>query len=95
MQYLIYAWDADDAGASERRMATRPDHLAGARALKEKGHFIIGGAMLDQQGQMRGSMMLVEFNNESDLKAWMDAEPYMLKGVWTKIEVHPFRVAQV
>ena len=95
MQYLIYAWDANDAGATDRRMATRPDHLAGARELKEKGHFIIGGAMLDEQGQMRGSMMVVEFDKEEDFQAWMDTEPYIVKGVWKKIEVHPFRVAQV
>jgi uncharacterized protein YciI len=40
-------------------------------------------------------MMVVEFDNEAALKSWMDQEPYIQKGVWKKIEVHPFRVAQV
>lgn len=95
MQYLISAWDGNDEQALERRLNTRPDHLAGAKKLKEQGNFIIGGAMLDENGNMKGSTMIVEFNTEEDLKKWMDEEPYIAKGVWKKIDVFPFRVAQV
>lgn len=93
MQYLIYAWDGTDEGAQERRQNIRPFHLEGAKKLKANGNFIIGGAMLDEKGNMKGSTMIVEFSNEEELKKWMDEEPYITQGVWQKIEVHPFRVA--
>lgn len=93
MQYLIYAWDGTDEGAQERRQNIRPFHLEGAKKLKANGNFIIGGAMLDENGNMKGSTMIVEFSNEEELKKWMDEEPYITQGVWQKIEVHPFRVA--
>ena len=94
-QYIILAQDGTDAEASGRRMNVRPLHLEGARQLKENNNFIIGGAMLDDNGKMIGSMMVVQFDTEGELKAWMDREPYIIGNVWQSIEVKPFRVAEV
>lgn len=94
-QYLIYAWDAVDEQALDRRMTTRPAHLDGARALKANGNFLIGGAMLNETGQMAGSMMVVQFENEAGLQQWLDTEPYIQGKVWDNIRVIPFRVADV
>jgi uncharacterized protein YciI len=94
-QYVIIAQDGKDEGAVDRRMQERPAHLAGARKLKEQGSFITGGAILDDNGTMRGSVMIVQFESEEGLKQWMSEEPYILNGVWTDIQVKPFRVADV
>lgn len=94
-QYIIYAWDGTDDQVLERRMQTRPLHFGKARWLKEKGHFIMGGAMLDEAGNMKGSMMVVQFDTAEQLQDWLDTEPYLLNKVWQKIEVHPFRIADV
>ena len=94
-QYLVLAQDGTDAEASGRRMNARPLHLEGARQLKENNNFVIGGAILDDNGKMIGSMMVVQFDTEGELKAWMDREPYITGNVWQSIEVKPFRVAEV
>lgn len=94
-QYLIYAWDGTDELALDRRMNIRPTHLEGAKALKEKGQFLIGGAMLNEAGQMAGSMMVVQFETEEQLQHWLDHEPYITGKVWENIQVIPFRVANV
>lgn len=94
-QYLIYAWDGTDSGAFERRQQARPMHLEGARRLKQSGNFVFAGAMLDSEGQMKGSTMVLQFEAEQDLKAWMEQEPYIKTGVWEKVEVFPFRVAKI
>jgi uncharacterized protein YciI len=94
-QYLIIARDGKDDGALERRKNVRPVHLAGARKLKENNNFIIGGAMLDEDGNMRGSIMIVQFENQEKFQQWYDNEPYITGGVWKEIEVKPFRVAEV
>ena len=95
LQYVIIAQDGKDEEALERRKNTRAVHLAGAKKLKENNNFILGGAILDEQGNMRGSVMMVQFESELDFKKWYDNEPYITGGVWQDIDVKPFRVADV
>ena len=94
-QYLIIAQDGGDDEALDRRKEVRPLHLAGAKKLKENNNFIIGGAMLDDDGNMRGSIMIVQFETKDDFQKWYDDEPYITGGVWQTVEVKPFRVADV
>jgi len=94
-QYLIIANDGKDDEALDKRKEVRPLHLAGAKKLKEKNNFVIGGAMLDDDGNMRGSIMIVQFETQDDFQNWYDNEPYITQGVWKTIEVKPFRVADV
>jgi len=94
-QYLIIANDGKDDEALDRRKEVRPLHLAGAKKLKEKNNFVIGGAMLDDDGNMRGSIMIVQFETQDDFQKWYDTEPYITQEVWKTIEVKPFRVADV
>ena len=94
-QYLIIAQDGNDDEALNRRKEVRPIHLAGARKLKKNNNFVIGGAMLDDDGNMRGSIMVVQFATQEDFQKWYDNEPYITGGVWKTIEVKPFRVAEV
>lgn len=94
-QYLIYALDGEDGQALERRMNTRPEHLAGGKQLKANGNFILGGAMLNHKGQMIGSTMILQFETEDEFELWKSTEPYILNGVWKKIEIYPFKVANI
>ncbi|NDC77630.1 MAG: hypothetical protein EBZ67_07140 [Chitinophagia bacterium] len=94
-QYVIISHDGRDEGAPERRMATRPRHLDGARKLKSEGRYVMGGAILDDEGKMKGSVMILQFETEEDFREWYANEPYITEGVWKSIEVKPFRVAEV
>jgi hypothetical protein len=94
-QYVIIAYDGDDADAQERRKTIRPLHLEGAKNLKERNQFITGGAILDEAGQMTGSVMIVQFETDEAFNEWYKQEPYIKNGVWKTIEVKPFRVAAV
>ncbi|MFN8353393.1 MAG: YciI family protein [Spirosomataceae bacterium] len=94
-QYLIHAYDGTDPNALDRRMAVRPFHLEGAKRLKAAGQFIIGGAILSDEGTMIGSVMILEFETQEVFDEWYRTEPYITQGVWQRIEVKPFRVANV
>ena len=94
-QYFIYAFDATDDSALERRMAARPAHLVGAKALKSNGNFCLGGAILDDDGKMIGSVMILQFESTEEFEHWQTHEPYITSGVWDRIEIRPFRVAEV
>lgn len=95
LQYLIIAYDGSDSEAFDRRAKVRPSHFEMARELKKHNRFITGGAILNDEGKMIGSMMVVQFETEDDLSHWMKNEPYITGNVWQHIEVKPFRVADV
>jgi uncharacterized protein YciI len=94
-QYLVTGYDFKDEGALERRMNVRQEHLDGVKKLKEAGKFIIGGAMLNEEGGMIGSTMIVQFDSPEDLAAWKASEIYIKAKVWEKVDIQSFKVAAV
>jgi uncharacterized protein len=94
-QYVVYAWDGTDAQALERRMMARPAHFDNSRRIKASGNFILGGAMLNEEGKMIGSTMVLQFETQEELQQWVETEPYITGKVWEKIDIRPFRVADV
>lgn len=94
-QYLVTAYDFTDAEAFDRRMAARPRHVDGAKALKASGNFVVGGAMLNDEGKMIGSTMIVQFETDEEMEAWKQNDPYITQNVWESVEVKPFKVADV
>ncbi|MGV3559317.1 YciI family protein [Larkinella arboricola] len=95
MQYVLHAYDYTDEQALNRRLAVRTQHLDGARQLKTAGHFILGGALLDAAGKMIGSMMLLDFDSEEQLNNWLQTEVYITGKVWERIDIKPFRQAEI
>lgn len=93
MQFLVVARDGTDEDALERRRRTRPTHLASIQPLVDAGSVLVGGAILDEAGEMIGSMLLVDFPDRADVDAWLADDPYVTGGVWQEIEVMPFRTA--
>ncbi len=96
MKFVVHAYDYTDSEALNRRMSVRPNHFDIVRELKDAGHFILGGALLSPDDKMIGSMMVLEFESEAKLhELWLDHEPYVVGKVWEKIDIKPFRQAQV
>lgn len=94
MQFLLIAYDGDDAGAADRRMKVREEHLQKIDDLKKTGGFLFGGAILDDNGKMIGSMIVYEFPDRATLDEKLKDEPYITEGVWKEIEITPFRLAR-
>ena len=88
MQFVVIAYDGE--GMLERRMAVRPRHLEGMAALGS--HVICAGGLLDEEGKMKGSVLIMEFENRDELEAYLANEPYVQEHVWEKIEVERMNV---
>ena len=93
MQFLVVAYDGKDKDAKNRRAAARPSHLAEAQELKKAGNIIVGAAILDENEEMIGSTLCVEFESRADLDEWLANDPYVTEGVWKDIAVQPIRLA--
>ena len=88
MQFLIKAYDGPNM--LEKRMEVRPRHLEGMSRLSE--HIICAGGLLDEEGKMKGSVLIMDFDSRAELDAYLAAEPYVLENVWQKIEVESMNV---
>jgi len=95
MHFLITAYDGTDSEAPARRANARPSHLERVEKFKSEGKHLYGGAILDGDGNMAGSMMVVDFPSRQALDEWLAVEPYVTHGVWQQIEIQPFRVAEL
>ncbi len=92
MEYLVIGYDYPDA--LERRLACREEHMALIAGLKSKGHFLHGGAILNEAGDMAGSVLVCNFaSREAMDEIWLSREPYILNKVWDRVEIHPHRTA--
>ena len=93
MQWLIVARDGTDAQAQGRRKAARAAHLENAAKLQAKGHLLVGGALVDDDGRMIGSACVAQFETREELDAWLRSDPYVVGNVWQDIQIMPYRVA--
>lgn len=95
MQFLLLAYDGTDPEAPQRRLNVREEHLQKISLLKKAGKFLFGGAILDDNGKMIGSMIVYDFPDRQSLEEKLKDEPYLIKGVWKKTEIQPFRLATI
>ncbi|MCR5723056.1 MAG: YciI family protein [Lachnospiraceae bacterium] len=88
MQFIIKAYDG--AGKLEKRMEVRPRHLEGMQKLGD--HLICAGGLLDDEGKMKGSALILDFDSREELDNYVANEPYVLEKVWEKIDIERLNV---
>lgn len=88
MQFVIKAYDGE--GMLAKRMEVRPRHLEGMERLGS--HVICAGGLFDDEGKMKGSMLVMEFESREQLDDYLANEPYVHEHVWEKIEVERINV---
>lgn len=87
MQFIVTAYDGTDLEAPARRMAARSAHLKLVDENIARGEQILGAAILDDEGNMRGSLMVMNFPSRAMLDSWLAKEPYVIGNVWQSIDV--------
>ena len=91
MQFIIKAYDGPNM--LDKRMEVRPRHLEGMAKLGKQ--IICAGGLLGEQGKMKGSALVMEFPDRAALDEYLAGEPYVVEGVWQKIEVEILNVVLV
>lgn len=88
MQFLIIGLDGTDDGAPARKQAVREQHIALGDELLAAGNMWYGAALWDDDGNMKGSALMMDFESEEALQEWLDKEPYVVGDVWCDITIH-------
>jgi uncharacterized protein YciI len=92
MQFLILGYDGTDEFALQRRLEVRQAHIELGDTLRDSGNMLYAAAMLNDEGVMCGSMIVVEFETREEVDSWLEQEPYVTGGVWEKIDIRPCQV---
>lgn len=95
---MLYAIIGEDVPNSlERRLATRPEHLARLKKLQEEGRLLLAGPFpaIDSidpgPAGFSGSLIVAEFPTLEDARIWAEADPFASEGVFSRVTVKPFR----
>jgi uncharacterized protein YciI len=89
---MVLAWDVAGQEGTSRRDGARAAHTTSIRALWDQGHVILGAGILDDEGVVRGSLVVVDYDDRSGVDSYLGSEPFVQADVWERIEVHPLRV---
>lgn len=89
---LFIAHCVDKEGHLQVRMDTRPDHVA---FLQAKGNAlkIAGPTTLDDGETPNGSLIIFEDDSLEAAKAWIAQDPYAAAGLFSRVEVQPWKHA--
>ncbi len=88
MQFVITAYDGENK--LDKRLAVRGRHLE--NILKVNGKVLCAGGLLDDEGKMKGSVLVMEFEDRAHLDEYLATEPYITEHVWERVEVERMNV---
>ena len=95
---MLYVINGEDAQNSlEKRKISRPSHLERIKILQNEGRLLLAGPYpaIDSSDPgpagFTGSLIVAEFVSLEVARAWAEADPYLISGVYEKVTVKPFK----
>lgn len=95
MYYVIYSEDVKDS--LPLRMSVRDKHIERLVHLQNEGRLLVAGPCpaIDSENPgeagFTGSLIIAQFNDLQQAKAWADQDPYVTAGVYHKVTVKPYK----
>jgi uncharacterized protein len=87
MQFVIQCEDIPNG--LELRMATRPAHMDYLKS--QDAHVLGAGPFLNEQDQMVGSLLIVDFPSEVEARAFAENDPYAKAGLFASTTIRRWR----
>ena len=85
---LIALIARDKPGALQIRLDTRDAHVA---YLKESGVVSQAGPLLNEAGEMIGSLVILDVADVTAARDWADHDPYAQAGLFESVELIPWK----
>jgi uncharacterized protein YciI len=95
---LFFILCSDKPNHGELRASTRPAHLAHIQPLANQGRLIVAGPIPSQPSPdpsvpVEGSLIIAEFDSLGDAEEWAKNDPYALAGLFSDVQIRPYRKA--
>ncbi|SFS19574.1 YciI family protein [Yoonia litorea] len=78
----------DKPGALQTRLDNREAHLA---YIAETGVVEIAGPVLDDEGQMCGSLIILDVDDLVTAQNWADNDPYAKAGLFSEVTLRAWK----
>jgi len=78
----------DKPGALQLRLDNRPAHV---EHLKSSGVVELAGPFLDPQGNMTGSLIVLDVPDLAAAEAWAAADPYAQAGLFESVAIREWK----
>ncbi|MFM1958646.1 MAG: hypothetical protein RL588_163 [Pseudomonadota bacterium] len=85
--YVLVCNDKPDS--LELRLANREAHLAYARGFADR--LKVAGPLLDEAGNMAGSLLILEADSLEDARGFNLGDPYQKAGLFASVQVTAFK----
>jgi uncharacterized protein len=85
MLIALIAYDKPDA--LPIRQENRPAHV---EYLKSTGCVFQAGPLLDDDGGMMGSLVILDVADKAAAQAWANGDPYAQAGLFAKVDLIPW-----
>jgi uncharacterized protein len=85
MLWVIHAEDKPDSLVL--RQATRPDHLAYVASFPLE----LGGPLLDDDGAMCGSLIVLDLPDRMAVEEFVAGDPYTKAGLFDRVSIHAWK----
>ena len=85
MHFVIHALDKPDSGGT--RAFVRDRHLEYIRKVE----ILIGGPLLDENGEMCGSLIVVDLPDKASAELLVAEDPYTVAGLFDHVSISGFR----
>ncbi|MEM6727635.1 MAG: YciI family protein [Pseudomonadota bacterium] len=84
---LVALTARDKTGGLDLRKATRDDHVA---YLNASPAVRMAGPFLDADGQMCGSLIILDVADMTEAEAWAAGDPYAKAGLFASVSLDPW-----
>jgi uncharacterized protein YciI len=81
----------DRPGALQVRLGAREAHLAYVRERLDQVK--LAGPMLDEAGEMAGSLLILDVADSAAAEAFNAQDPYTLAGLWDRVDIKAFKAS--
>lgn len=95
MQFVVTAYDYEDEGALNRRLANRDAHIQEIEKFVKAGKILSGGAILNDDGKMIGSSVHLDVESREEVVKWIENDPYTKGSVWEKVDIRAINLIPV
>ena len=86
--FAVYALDRP--GVLNQRTALRPSHRERLRAHDHPVAIKIGGPLLDDAGEMVGTLLVIEAADRQAVQHYLAGDPYVVADLFASVDVRPF-----
>lgn len=79
----------DRPGAGDLRQRTRAVHLE--YMIRHRAIILFGGPLLDEDGDVTGSVMVLDLADRAAVDGFLRREPYTVAGLFSAVHIHAMR----